>query len=240
MAFSIAERQVKAARRPGFATAGATMTCLALALVATASVAGAVAQLKLARAERQTVDRQFRLDSAQTLAAATLLEGGHSGRRQWSLDVQGVRVSILAEEEAEKASWRIDSAESRRLADALGIASAADLARDLARMSEDQGASPFTLLNLRSDPAWRRCAMSLLSRYGRSTFVSLPDARPPESGALTWRVGQVWRIRTSDVDGWIDDRVIRFTGDAEAPLAVIDRRWSHDRRAIAPCQFPNR
>jgi hypothetical protein len=88
-----------------------------------------------------------------------------------------------------------------------------------------------------ADPSatWRMCARSAISPYG--TAKTLPAA---VYGSLTpgvgaGRVGQLWRIRVASAGGWVEDRIVRFTGSTERPVSVASDWFGRGSQMGAAC-----
>lgn len=208
----------------GYATPLALVVSLALALVATAMVARSTLMLRQARADLSRSQAEHALDGAQLEAAATVVRAGAGAAFRWALSTDLGWTEALAESEAEK----------------LGLAAAADLpeatlarfgvadpAALKARLAAAAAAAPeVDVADLDEAPLWRACGPSLVSPFGAKAAFAPPAYAVPSLGQEdpAWRVGEVWRMRITSAEGWRDERLVRFTGDARRPAAVVARR----------------
>jgi hypothetical protein len=216
----------------GFATAAAVLITLALSVVAAALMGLAVAELKRARSDLVRLKLQAALDGAQRAAVLPVLQNGKAARLAWRLQTPAGEAQMLAEPEAAKLGLAA-AAQDSAVISRLGAEDAAAVKERL----EALAAAPsrrVAIADLDDAPRWRACAGSVLSRYGRASAASLPAAAPPASRDFAWRLGEVWRMRAT-AGGWSDDRLVRFTGDPRAPVAVIDRTFTREQRGTGPC-----
>jgi hypothetical protein len=209
----------------GYATAAALTVSLAIAILAAALVMRGVAVLKLARADYRRSQAEYALSGAHVLAVARLLNSSAPGRLAWSiggLDPQG--VALLAEPEAPKlALAAAEDLDDKTLA-ALGAVDPGQARLRLADL-EAASATPDEVMAVDRGGAWRACAASAISPWGRSQVVSLGAVREPDQEPGGARAGQVWRVRASTDDGWTDERIVRLIGRAQNPSAIIWRRF---------------
>jgi hypothetical protein len=205
----------------GFATPAAAVVSLALAMVATAVTAGGVMQLRLARADMARAEVESVLDGAQQRAALAMLSGGSATRLRWTL-ADGGGVQMLAESEAAKLNLAAATVLNDATLSKLGVTDAAALRARLVAVSATAPSADIEA----ADPAplWRVCGRSLISRLGTATRQPTLTAQVPKGGPVAWRIAEVWRLRATSVDGWVDDRLVRFTGDPARPAAVVERR----------------
>ncbi len=227
----------------GFATPAAVTVSMALALVATAVTGSAIAELKLARSDYERGQVESRLDGAQAAAVLTVISGGPSTRMRWTVPSGDEVIDILAEPEAPK--LRLASAadlDGATLAE-LAVTDAGELKARLKQLAASLAADQ-DLVSADASPIWRACARSLIAVHGNSAKPPVLKARAPIQGQLTWRIGEVWRVRVTGgaqgagarpTDRWTDDRIVRFTGDAEHPAAIVDRRFSRAAKGADPC-----
>lgn len=219
----------------GYATAAAALTALALSLVVSAVMGASLTDLRAARAAMDRVRVEASLDGAQQVAVAVLLDAGASSRLRWIVPGSQGAIEILAEPEAPKlaVSAAADLADEERLPLAWGeTGSIRPRLRGLAL----SGASSAGIARLGATPLWRACASSLISPYGQGRSYRLSIAAPPSGGRFSWRAGEVWRLRALSPDGWADDRIVRLTGDAEHPAAIIERVLVRGQRGGEPCR----
>lgn len=196
---------------------------MAIGLTAAAVTASAVASLRLARADTERDRAEYALDGAEVVAIVALLQSPLEQRYAWTANEGGESFAVLAEPEAAKLSYAAAAAlgdgDLARLA-----ASPAQARRRLADLASVTPIAPAAKVRLVDVGAvWRACARSLISPLGRGGALSLAAPIPPAAGALNWRVGAVWRIRVANSRGWVEDRLVRFTGDGRHPAAVVER-----------------
>ena len=225
----------------GFATPAAVVVSLGVALVATAVTGSAIAELKLARADYDRSQVESRLDGAQAIAILAVISGGASTRMRWTIASGDGTVDVLAEPEAAKLSLNaaadLDSATLSRLA----VSDTGDLKARLKQLTASRTADQ-DLASLDASPIWRACARSLIAVHGAATKPPVLKARAPVQNQVAWRIGEVWRIRVTggelgarSSDRWTDERIVRFTGDAEHPAAIVDRRFGRSGKEGDPC-----
>jgi hypothetical protein len=143
---------------------------------------------------------------------------GGEGRLRWI--PQGT-VEALAEPEAAKVDMAHAAQWDESTMVRLGVADAAQLRARLAALADSEAAAIATA---DAAPTWRACARSLISPYGSASAPQSAKASSPSGASINWRIGEVWRIRVALANGWVDDRIVRFTGDLTHPAAVVGRR----------------
>lgn len=219
----------------GYATAAAALTALALSLVVSAVMGASLTDLRAARAALDRSRVETSLDGAQQVAVAALLDSGALMRLRWHVPTNLGAVEILAEPEAPKLtlSAAADLADGELLALAPGHA---ESIRPRLRALALSGASAADIARLGATPLWRACAPSLISPYGEGRSLALHAAAPPSQGRFSWRAGEVWRLRALAPGGWADDRIVRLTGDAERPAAIIERVLVRGQGGGEPCR----
>jgi hypothetical protein len=205
----------------GFATPAAAVVSLALAMVATAVTTGGVMQLRLAHADLARAQVESTLDGEQQRGVLVLLGGGPPARFRWASST-GDGVQMLAEPEAAKLSVGSASGIDDTTLSKLAVTDAEALRSRLKSLSasaqpEDIEAEDFA-------PLWRACARSLVSPLGSATQTPRLRSQSPKTGLQAWRIAEVWRMRATSADGWVDDRLVRFTGDPARPAAIVERR----------------
>jgi hypothetical protein len=204
----------------GFATPAAAAVSLALAMVAAAMTTAAVSELRFAHADLARTQANYALDAAQTRAALGLIATASRGRLRWMLPDGG---EVLAEPEVDK----LDLADAARLDDAtLARLGVADPDRLRGRLADLGGADAADIGMADAAPLWRACARSIVSPIGTATKIVYAAAAAPSSPGVDWRIGQVWRIRTALASGWVDDPLVRFTGDPLDPAAIVERKMA--------------
>src|SRR5579859_6776126 len=182
----------------GFATPAALVFCLALTLLGSALVLRSLDQLTLTKAELERSRQEYALDGAHLQAVAAIIRSGAPGPFAWSLSTDFGWMQITAEPEVDK----------------LTLSAAAAL-------------PATTLGDLDPAPLWRTCGPSLTSPLGQEAqFAYVSRQAPQYGGTPAWHIGEAWRITATTDAGWRDDRIVRFTGDARHPAAVVTRRLS--------------
>jgi hypothetical protein len=218
-------RRAPEARRGegGYATPGALVLSLAFALIGSATVVRSVQLLALCRAELARDREEFAMDGAQLEAAAAIIRSGRDGPYHWALASELGWIDVTAEPESEKLSLETVAQLSDDVFRAFGVADTGPLR---ARLSEAAAEARGPLVGaLDAAPSWRACASRFASPAGASdVFVPTAPKEPgPGPRPVSWRVGQAWRIQVTTPAGWRDERIVRFTGDAEHPVAVASR-----------------
>jgi hypothetical protein len=210
------------------------LTALALSLMVSAVMAASLTDLRAARAALERTRVEAALDGAQQTAVAALLDAGAPARLRWFVQTSRGAVEILAEPEAPKlalaAAADLPDADLQALAQGAGAT-----LRPRLRALALAGASAADVARLGVTPVWRACAASLISPYGQSPTLALSAAIMPTQGRFSWRAGEVWRLRALAPDGWADDRIVRLTGDAEHPAAIIERIFVRGQKGGEPC-----
>jgi hypothetical protein len=207
---------------------------LGLSLLAVALVGRSVMMLRLAKADLKRAGAEYVLDGAHLAAAAAVVRAGEGGPYRWALPTDGGFAEVFAEPEADKVSPATAAAWPETNFTALGVADVAGLKGRLAAVSGE----PFAdVAALDAAPMWRECAASLVSSLGRRTGGAprAPSEPRPRPETPDWRVGETWRVRVTTAVGWRDDRIVRFTGDARHPVAVVRRRLSRTNGGQGRC-----
>lgn len=209
---------------PGYATPAALAVSLALALTATALLARAMGDLRTAQAEFRNAQVEMALAGAQVLAASAVVSSRREGPYAWSETSDLGRVWIFAEEEAPKMAA---NAASRLPDEALLAFGVKDLGRLRARLADATTRGSTMVEDLDEAPLWRFCAPWTISVLGEGeTFNPVSPAEPGAGpNPQSWRIGEVWRVSVATPDGWRDNRLVRFTGDAHRPAATLARRF---------------
>lgn len=220
----------------GYATPAALVVSLALAMMATAAVARSTALLRQSRADLDRSLVEYAFDGAQLTAAAEVVRSGVGGPYRWTFTSELGFIDAIAEPEGDKlslgAAARLDleTWSAFGIEDAEGFAQAIAVAATAPGEPDIPGLSPTRL--------WRDCGPSLVAMSGgQDTFTYAPRTEPgPGENPPSWRVGELWRIRLTATSGWRDDRIVRFTGDAHHPIAVVARRVSRGEGEGAECE----
>jgi len=206
----------------GFATPAATMVCLALALTTSAVMAASLSELKLSRAEFEHARIENLLAGAQQKAWLSTLGAGNAPRLAWVLSTTAEPVRALVESERAKISLAAASELEDSAYAPLAIQDLPALKAGLKKLSPAQALGP-ALERLDASPVWQACARSLVSPFGAAKALQLEPAQSPTGDAVNLHTGEVWRVRVATENGWADDRIVRFTGDALHPAAILKR-----------------
>jgi len=220
----------------GYATPAALVLSLGFAMIGAAMAARGLHGLALARAELERARLTAALDGAQLLAAATVVRSGAAGPFAWRFSSEDGWLRAEAEREADKAGLAA-AAGAADLMTALGVADAAALQARLAQAAS--GPAPVDVAALDAAPLWRSCAASVVSAQGEAEAPAYADHAAPTPAPerpADWRIGEVWRIQVATPAGWRDERIVRFTGDARRPVAIVARRLSRARGDGAECE----
>jgi hypothetical protein len=213
-----------ATRDAGYATPAALVFSLALALLGSALTLQSVHQLWLCKAELVRSQQEFVLDGAHLQAVATIVRSGAPGPFAWAISTDSGWVQVWAEPEIDKLSPAAAAQLDPAVFAAFGVAQPQALAARLTGADVASGA--VAVAELDPAPLWRACGPSLVSPLGQaSTFAYVTHPAPPETpGTPLWHIGEAWRVNITTETGWRDDRIVRFTGDARHPSAVVLRR----------------
>jgi len=212
----------------GFATPAATVLSLAIAMLASAVMALSVASLRYERTEFARLRAETALEGAQIQAAAFLSGHRANGPVRWQTNIGRERAEVIAEPETRKLGPSASPDLIGSVARALGSSDPDRIAAVLSALQTSRSTvAPGSIDDLGGSMLWRRCARSIMSIYGTAT--DLPNLAFDEPGAASaaGHTAELWRIRITSETGWVDDRVVRFTGSAEAPLSVA--AWSFGR-----------
>lgn len=201
----------------GYATAAFGAIALALAVIATALLAFSNQQLRIARVALRHAQQDALLDGALVLAADTVMREPQPVRLSWAADVDGTSVQLLAEPEAFKASAsHPEFLEKGRLEALSGTVPLQSKAETASLSAARRG-----LVSQSPGKAWRTCAQSYLSPLSEGRTAVYSEPASPARTAVEWRVGEVWRL-AAFIKGRSADAIVRFTGDPETPMAVLD------------------
>jgi hypothetical protein len=221
-------------RDEGFATPAAAAISLAIATVAAAVTVASVQALRFERSELARSKAQYALAGGQTEAALVLMGSRSQGPTRFRVAAGGQSAEVIAEPEAEKLGLVTAAALGDAELARLGAMAPSHARADLAALADAKGQAANRIVDADASQAWRLCARSFISPYGAAS-------RPP-SAIWTWpqpngavsRTGQLWRIRVAH-DGWVDDRVVRFTGSRDHPLAVAADAFGRGREMGDAC-----
>jgi hypothetical protein len=208
--------------------------CIGLALISTAMIAHSVAILRLSRADLTRKQIEYDLAGAHLTAAAILIRSGPGGPFRWSFGSDSGFINAVAEPEAPKIKPVAAGGLSDGVFERFAVADTEDLK---ARLEASADAVDVDVASLDASPAWRACAPAMISSYGAGSHFTYAASREPTTVSETpaWRVGQLWRIALTSATGWRDERVVRFTGDAHHPVAVVARRLSRSDKGDGQC-----
>ncbi len=217
----------------GFATAGAMALCLGLVMIAAAMMTLALGELARSRALLRRTQSEYALMGAQRRASLDLMNNAAVVRLRWTTPSGDGMAEVLAEPEYGKASYAAVLAADDKLLARLDVTDLQPLRDRLqALIANPQSAS---IADLDSSPLWKACAPSLASRFGQAAELTLTVPVAPDNRGFSWRAGEVWRLAVTGEDGWVDDRIVRFTGDVSNPTATIARRFARSSKEDTRC-----
>lgn len=210
----------------GYATPAALVFSVGLTLVATAMVGRSVELLRLSREDLKLMQTEYLLAGIHLSAAAAIVRTNRPPPYEWQIATEMGWVRIRAEPERQKLTLAAAAALSDEMLDAFEISNTPDLRRKL--LAAAGATARVNLAELDGSPVWRHCAASLISPYGaQEGLVYAAPSEPvvaPNQAPPSWRIGEMWRLVTTTTTGWRDERIVRFTGDAGHPVAVVFRR----------------
>lgn len=220
----------------GYATPPALVLSLALALMGTAIASRSLQTLSHARADLDLAWLEFDLDGAHLVAAATVVRSGETGPFAWTFSTDGGWVRALAEPEADKLGPEAFAAAAPAVFEALQVVEPETLRERLGALADTRQAVDVSGLD--PAPLWRDCGASLVSQFGAGETLAYRPHVEPVTGVkpAAWRIGETWRIRIATSAGWRDDRIVRFTGDARRPVAIVVRTLSRTKGDGARCE----
>lgn len=219
----------------GYATPTAMIFALTLALVATALVQRSIGILSLSRSDLERLKMDYALDGAQLSTVAAVVRTGAGGPYRWPLSTDAGWVEAVAESETDKVGLAAAAQMRDGIYQAMGVDDVEALKARLAAAAG--GPRILDIGELDAAPLWRACAASLISSFGAQVALQPVQVQQPHMGDLTpsWRVGEVWRIQVTTTAGWRDERIVRLTGDALHPAAVVLRRLSRGNGGQGQC-----
>jgi hypothetical protein len=212
--------------REGYATAAFMIIAFGIAGIAATLVVFANAELRAARLSMNRVEERARLEGNLVLAADTVMRESQLAPLFWSRDVDGHKVVFLAEPEAGKASATDPAVLGSEPVTAL--AADAPLTAEPSRPLLSLRSRRDALVGRSSNETWRQCAPSYLSPLSSATTISVAPTTAPTGGAINWRVGEVWRL-VAYSQGRAADALVRFTGDPDKPMAILDMQIATTR-----------
>jgi hypothetical protein len=220
----------------GFATPAATVISLAVAIVAVAVTAASVAELRTARQDLDLGKTEYALAGGQNVAALSALQSADSARLRWTFPSPTGTLDALAEPERPKLSPAAAVDLDSGLLSALGVIDPITLRARLRKLSESPRPRAGDIEAADDSRTWRLCAGSIVSPFGEATSFHASGSISPQIGDLSWRAGELWRVRVTAPSGWADDRLVRFTGDRLHPTAVIEQRLYRRATGEDPCE----
>lgn len=211
----------------GYATPAALVLCLALAMMAGATVTRSVVLLRQSRAQFDRTQTEYALAGAQLEAVASVVRSGVPGPFRWTASTDQGAVEVLAEREADKLTLEAASQLDNTVLARFGVQNPGALRAQLTAVAAE-GARVPDVGAFDGAELWRICAARLISGFGRkAAFQYVAESEPANTSKTPlWRVGEEWRIRAMSTTGWRDDRIVRFTGDERHPVATVVRRVS--------------
>lgn len=209
----------------GYALPAALVLSLTLAVIGAALLARGMTTLRLARDDIDRLRIEKALDGAQLLAASTIVSSQNEGPYQWSIATEAGPMRIAADQELGKLDFLAAAELPAEFFRSLGVLDPEALKARLTNAAA-QADRPVTA-DLDSAPLWKFCAPVLISPLGQAQTLQYTTPREPGPGHLpaSWRIGEIWRVSIATSDGWGDSRLVRFTGDAERPVATVSRRF---------------
>lgn len=217
----------------GFATPAAVVVSLALALIASAVTLNSIMELRLARADLDRVTADYALAGAQQAAVLALLSAKQDAPLRWTQATTAGPVTVLAEPQAQKLTPVVAASLGGVILARFALADPAAVSGRL-RALPAYG-SDFDVETADTAPLWRACARSMISPYGAGKTAGGFSPVAPAPGPIVWRIGETWRVRVAASNGWVDDRIVRFTGDASHPAAVVERRLRRTSQGESAC-----
>jgi hypothetical protein len=196
---------------------------LALAIMVTAVMVRSGTELHRARSDYERTRAEYALDGAAVSAEIALLQSRPAERYAWSLTNELGTFQVLAEDEGPKLAPANASSLDGEILRRIGVSDPAALQARLTGLAE-RHATDAEIAAADTAPGWRACGLSLVSPWGAQTAPHLALSVEPDLAGTSPRLGEVWRIRTTSVQGFTDDRIVRLTGDPTHPAAVVERR----------------
>jgi hypothetical protein len=221
-------------REDGYATAAATMIALSLSLVAAATVSAGVSSLALARKELKGTQVEMTLNAAHSEATPTLLTQASGSRLRWTITTDRGLVDMLAEREALKLPLKDAASLGDEQFAKLGVVDPERLRARL-RALKAGGSQALSVADFDTAARWRACAASMISAYGRGATFAVQVPKAPSPTLTPSPPGDIWRVRASSGGHWFDERVVRLTGDAHHPAAIVERRSGRSASGQIQC-----
>ena len=193
---------------------------LVIAIIASAVMAYSVDVLRLERSNMMRLQARYALDEAEARAALALISSKAEGPVRYSLTTGTLNIEAIAEPEAPKLGLEPAATLSDRQLARWGVVSAGRVREGLAALAASRGQTVDRIAAADASRQWALCARSAISPYGLASALPVASLGVLSPGASLSRVGQVWRVRVAASNGWVDDRVIRFTGSIQHPIDV--------------------
>ncbi len=209
----------------GYALPAAMVMSLALAVIAASLMARSMTTLRQARDDFDRLKLERGLDGAHLLAASAVLSSQTAGPYRWSIATEVGPVDIVADEERLKLSYAQAASLPNDTFERLGVQ---DIPALRTRLTDaGQETAPPVTADLDDASLWKFCAPAIISPLGQDTTLHYTTPGEPGPGPLppSWRVGEAWRVSIATRNGWRDNRLVRFTGDALRPVATVRRQF---------------
>lgn len=209
----------------GYAMPAALVVGLTIALLASGLLARSATDLRSARHDFQRMRIESALNGAHLVAASVIISSQREGPYRWTETTDIGRVEVVAEPEKAKLSPEAAAALSDSTFGQLGIDQADRLRERLLSAAGRQ--SHILVSELDQASRWRFCAPSIISLFGEADELRYTPPTEPGPGPLpsSWHIGEAWLVSVATPDGWRDNRIVRFTGDARRPAATVTRRF---------------
>jgi len=210
----------------GFLTPVFGVAAVALSLVALATLQLARSDQVAARRHVERIQEYYRADGAAVRAAWRVLHTHETTALRWREEIGGQAFTVLAEPEMLKLS--IAEAGGARGRDKLralfGDEIGARVASAAQTLAEDSVEPPSRdqIGALDASPDWRTCGASVVSAFSRLTDTALASPRGPSHDPYRPRAGEVWRLVVASDRRVLVDRLVRFTGGQDEPIALVE------------------
>jgi hypothetical protein len=206
-----------------------------MAMIGSAMTVRSVQYLTLTRADIARARHEAALDGGHFEAAAEIIRSGVAGPYHWTLNTDLGLMDVVAEPETDKLS--LQAASTLSDADLAGLGIQDPSAFRARTTAEAKAGAAVAIGSLDPAPLWRACGASVISPLGQQqSFVFQARQKPgPSPNPASWHIGEAWRVYVATSDGWSDDRIVRFTGDAQQPAAVVTRNLRKDGDSGGSC-----
>lgn len=219
----------------GYATPLAMAMCIAISLSVSALMTSATSDLQLARRDLDREKAEYALDGQQTLAAIAIAQSRGGSRLLWNQTENGRTSEVVADAELQKLAYAPAAEMDAAVLQAMEVADSTAL-RGRLRSATEPAPPDKSLPGLDAAALWKLCAPALLSRYGAANELApIRFADPGDAvSAAASRAGELWRVRIAN-DGWVDERIVRFTGNPKRLAAVVERRFFRGEKVGSRC-----